>query len=154
MKISLPALVTFLLFVWINPAIGSANKKSPDPSFFLSGNSSLPYDSLIGKDKDRLNHSSKICVCEVLGLQSANHRVRNYALFAERTNLKNLSYDIHKAKWILEKEKRHLADFFYDKMDVIDDVVEITDSRSLFTKMKKNHKTLILYDILNADVKR
>src|SRR5277367_5324203 len=133
MKISLPILKTILFFVWSN-------------SIFAS-----PKDTLsLKKNNKEIVPSGKICACQVLQLESLNHRPRNYALLAERTNRKSFFYDSHKAKWRIEKEKKHLTDFFYDKVEVIDDFVETTDCRSLFIKMKKKQKTLILYDILDA----
>lgn len=126
-------------------------------SVYASGKHSIPVhsfnDSLAKKEKE-FEVPSKICVCQVLQLESTNHRVRNYALYAERTNRKSFTYDVHKAKWILEKEKKHLADFFYDKLNVLDDLMEVSDCKSMFIKMKKKHRTLILYDILDADIKR
>lgn len=114
---------------------------------------SIKSDSL--KRKVNANLSSvKICACQVLQLGSLNHKTKNYALFAERTNRKSFLYDSNKAKWVLEKEKRHLTDFFYDKMEVLDNFVENTDCRSLYLRMKKKHSKLILYDILDADLKR
>ncbi len=148
MKISIPILNVVLFFVW-STAIFAAPKAS-----VLSAHLpfSAKYDSL--KKKNKEIEPSKICACQVLQLESLNHKPRNYALLAERTNKKSFFYDSHKAKWRIEKEKRHLTDFFYDKLEVIDDFVETTDCRSLFIKMKKKQKSLILYDILDADVKR
>jgi hypothetical protein len=114
---------------------------------------SVKTDSL----KRRINEnpsSVKICACQVLQLGSLNNKAKNYVLFAERTNRKSFLYDSNKARWVLEKEKRHLTDFFYDKMEVLDDFVENTDCRSLYSRMKKKHSKLILYDILDADLKR
>src|SRR5271154_7170799 len=149
MKISLPILKTILFFVWSNSIFAS-----PKDTLLLKH---LPltakYDSLKKNNKE-IVPSGKICACQVLQLESLNHRPRNYALLAERTNRKSFFYDSHKAKWRIEKEKKHLTDFFYDKLEVIDDFVEISDCRSVFIKMKKKQKSLILYDILDADVKR
>jgi len=149
MKTSLPVLTFALFLVCSNSVWADCSKDS-----ILRDVSLVKNDSLRKKDKSAEPHSLKICACQVLQLQSLNHKPKNYALYAERTNRKSYTYDVHKAKWILEKEKKHLADFFYDKLDVLDDIVEITDCKSLFIKMKKKHRTLILYDILDADVKR
>jgi hypothetical protein len=148
MKISLRILNVTVFFVW-STVIFAAPKDS-----ILSAHLpfSVKYDSL--KKKDTEIEPSKICACQILQLESLNHKPRNFALLAERTNKKSFFYDSHKAKWRIEKEKRHLTDFFYDKLEVIDDFVETTDCRSLFIKMKKKQRTLILYDILDADLKR
>ena len=148
MKRSLPVLI-IALFICCNISFAS-NKNSGYYFIFSEKKDTLAKNS----DKEKAPHILKICACQVLQLQSANHRLRNYAVYAERTNKKSLSYDVRKAKWIIEKEKKHLVDYFYDKMDVIDDLVEITDCKSLYIKMKKKHRTLVLYDILDADIKK
>jgi hypothetical protein len=148
MKTSLPLLTIGLLFFTAR-AQAIPPGRSNCPSCLV-----IKSDSLRKKERAEEPHIIKICACQVLALASANHKTRNYALFAERTNSKTYLYDVHKAKGILEKEKKHLAYFFYDKLNVLDEFVEVTDCRSLFTKMKKKHSSLILYDILDADCKR
>ena len=148
MKISLPILKMILFFVWSNAIFASPK----DPLLSTHLHLSVKYDSL-KKDK-AIAPAGKICACQVLQLQSLNHKPRNYALFAEQTNRKSFFYDSHRAKWRIEKEKKHLTDFFYDKLEVIDDFVEISDCRTVFIKMKKKQRSLILYDILDADLKR
>ncbi len=136
-----------ILFIIVVIALICGNKS------FASTAVCLPkYDSSLLRDS--LKHGMKICACQILAFQSANHKPRNYVLLAERTNMRSYAYDAHKAKWIIEKEKKHLSDFFYDKLDVINDFVEVSDCRSLFFKMKKKQRSLILYDILDADVRR
>ncbi|HSZ85980.1 MAG TPA: hypothetical protein VK787_08105 [Puia sp.] len=153
MKTSLPLLFTFLF--WGASLFAHPNKNLIYHSAFSLKNDSLrKNDSVVKKNKDNAPHVLKICACQVLKLQSANYRARNYALYSERTNKKSYSYDLNKAKWILEREKKHIADLFYDKVDVLDDIVEATDCRSMFLKMKRQHKTLILYDIVDADIKK
>jgi hypothetical protein len=153
MKTFLPLLFIFLF--WGVATLAHSNKNLIYHFAFSIKNDSLrKNDSVVKKDKDNAPHVLKICACQVLKLQSANYRARNFALYSERTNRKSYTYDLHKAKSILEKEKKHIADLFYDKVDVLDDIVEVTDCRSMFLKMKKKHKTLILYDIVDADIKR
>ena len=151
MKTSLPLLFTFLF--WGVAVFAHSNKNLIYHSVFSLKNDSLRKSDSVVK-KDNAPHILKICACQVLKLQSANYKARNFALYSERTNKKSYSYDVNKAKWILEREKRHIANLFYDKVDVLDDIVEATDCRSMFLKMKKQHKTLILYDIVDADIKK
>jgi|ERR1700722_526932 hypothetical protein len=151
MKTFLPLLFTFLF--WGAAAFAHSNKNLIYHSVFSLKNDSLRKSDSVVK-KDNAPHILKICACQVLKLQSANYKARNFALYSERTNKKSYSYDVNKAKWILEREKRHIANLFYDKVDVLDDIVEATDCRSMFLKMKKQHKTLILYDIVDADIKK
>jgi hypothetical protein len=153
MKTSLPLLLTFLF--WGTAIFAHPNKNLIYRSAFSIKNDSLrKNDLVIKKDKDNAPHILKICACQVLKLQSANYKARNFALYSERTNRKSYTYDVNKAKSILEREKKHIANLFYDKVDVLDDIVEVTDCRSMFTKMKKQHRSLILYDIVDADIKR
>src|ERR1700689_2428648 len=94
MKISIPILKTILFFVWSN-AIFASPKDS-----LLSGHlsSTAKYDSLRKKNNEIVPFG-KICACQILQLESLNHKPRNYALLAERTNRKSFFYDSHKAKW-------------------------------------------------------
>ena len=62
-------------------------------------------------------HTIKICSCQVLALQSSSYRrQKNIALFAEKTNGRSFSYDINRINRVIEKEKRHMQSFFYDKL--------------------------------------
>jgi hypothetical protein len=96
----------------------------------------------------------KICSCQILDLQSSNHRQRNIALLAERSKSRNLSYDINRITRVMGKEKKHMQSFFYDKLTVTNSFTERTDCRSLYLKLKRKNKYLILYDILDADARR
>jgi hypothetical protein len=98
--------------------------------------------------------SGKICSCQVLELQSTNHRHRNFAVLAEKTNGKSVFSDIMKVNRILEKEKKHIQFLFYDKLTVVNAVTEATDCRSLYSKLKFKNRSLMLYDILDADTRR
>lgn len=101
-----------------------------------------------------LKHSIKICSCQVLALQSsAYRRQKNIALFAEKTNGRSFSYDMNRINRVIEKEKRHMQSFFYEKLIVMNSFTEHTDCKSLYTKLKSSNKHLILYDILNADIR-
>jgi hypothetical protein len=111
-------------------------------------------DTSFKNERTLVARGMKICACQILEFQSANMRTRSYALLAERTSMRGYAYDVHRAKGTIEKEKKHLSEFFYDKLALVSDLVEITDCRTLFTKMKKKQRSLILYDILDADVKR
>jgi hypothetical protein len=149
MKKSLP----LLIFLFGNLAVSAhSGKNSIYHAAFSIEDSLIKNDSVIKKATTQ--HVIKICACQVLKLQSANYKARNFALYSERTNRKSYNYDVNKARSILEREKKHIANLFYDKVDVLDDIVEVTDCRSMFTKMKKKHRSLILYDIVDADIKR
>ncbi|MBS1667101.1 MAG: hypothetical protein JST58_06985 [Bacteroidetes bacterium] len=99
-------------------------------------------------------NSTKICSCQILALQTSYRRQRNFALFAEITKRRNMSSDLHVTRKVLDKEKRYMRAMFYDKVEVINTFSEATDCRSLFKKLKTDHKQLYMYDILDADIRR
>jgi len=114
-------------------------------------------DSSIEKTVPVVTHSlssTKICSCQILNLQSANYIHRNVAVFAEKTNNGNSSLNYRIAKQVIEKEKKHLRELFYDKMEVLNTVAETIDCKSLYNKLKGADQSLIIYDILDADIKR
>ena len=124
-------------------------KKLPFHFFFYNNN--LEDTSEVNVVK----HTIKICSCQVLALQSSTYRrQKNIALFAEKTNGRNFSYDINRINRVMEKEKKHMQSFFYDKLFVLNSFTEHTDCKSLYTKLKSKNKYLILYDILDADIRR
>ncbi len=119
----------------------------PGIYFFSLGNK---YDTTVGISK----YSIKICSCQVLELQSTNHRHRNIALFAEKSNGRSLLADMGRMNRVIEKEKKHMQSFFYDKLTVVNVFTEATDCRSLYARLKNKNRSLVLYDILNADTRR
>jgi hypothetical protein len=135
------------------------------PSLFGSAGNFLPRDkksdttvsvSKSYKKDTVVNTSSqilKICSCQIMDLQSSNHRQRNIALLAERSKSRNLNYDLSRISKVMGKEKKHLQYFFYDKLVVTNSFTERTDCRSLYLKLKRKNKFLILYDILDADIR-
>jgi hypothetical protein len=101
-----------------------------------------------------IRYSTKICTCEILILQSSYRRQKNFALFAEMTKRKSLASDLSFAKRVIEKEKKHMRSFFYDKLEVLATVADATDCKSLYKKLKIKNKSLYMYDILDADARR
>ncbi|HLK27800.1 MAG TPA: hypothetical protein VKT28_04415 [Puia sp.] len=101
-----------------------------------------------------IKKSTKICSCQILVLQTTHRRQKNFALFAERTNKKSFASDVSFANRVIEKEKRHLQSFFYDKLEVVGTVSDAIDCKSMFKRLKDKNKSLFLYDILDADIRR
>ena len=106
MKSSLPFLITFLF-------LGATVFAHPNKNLIYHSTFSLKNDSLRKNDsvikKDNASHILKICACQVLKLQSANYKARNFALYSERTNRKSYTYDVNKARSILEREKKQYS---------------------------------------------
>ena len=103
--------------------------------------------------KDIHGKVGKICSCQVLDLKSANYDHKHVAVFAEQTRYSDLSADFQAAKTAIEKEKKHLKDFFYDRLHVVGNISEETDCRTLYIKLKFADQSLVMYDILDADLR-
>lgn len=101
-----------------------------------------------------IKRGTKICSCQILVLQTSYRRQKNFALFAERTNKKSFASDISFANRVIEREKRHLQSFFYDKLEVVGTISDAIDCKSMFKRLKTKNKSLYLYDILDADIRR
>jgi hypothetical protein len=122
------------------------------PKNFLSTVKNVDADFALNE----INRSkgAKICSCQILNLESANYQHRNVAVFAEKTNHGNYSSDYKIAKDAIEKEKRHLRQMFYDKLKVVNKIAQTTDCRSLYIKLKGADSSLVMYDILDADIRK
>jgi hypothetical protein len=146
-------------FIIINSSV-LAGKYSVKPVSNFSANFLVTVkklDSSIEMSKPavaRASSGTKICSCQILNLQSANYVHRNVAVFAEKTNSGNSSANYKIAKQVIEKEKKHLRELFYDRMEVLHTVAETTDCKSLYNKLKGSDQSLVIYDILDADIKR
>lgn len=108
------------------------------------------YDTSQGIQKNYI----KLCSCQILELQINNRRQRDIALFAEKTNGHNLGSDLRKVNRVIEKEKIHMQNMFYDKLTVLRAFTESTDCRTLYLQLKRKNARLVLYDILDADIRR
>jgi len=97
--------------------------------------------------------SAKICSCQILEMQSSNYEHRNVAVFAETTNHGGKSADYKVTKSAIEKEKKHLKRMFYDKVKVVNQISQTGDCKTLYVQLKGADNTLVMYDILDADVK-
>jgi hypothetical protein len=145
-------LLVFLIFF-------SSNLFGADKEIILASDKFPPDSSYFINEKDTsvavFKHNIKICSCQVLAFQTSTyHRQKNFALFAEKSNGRSLTYDMSRINRVMEKEKKHMQSFFYDKLTVLNSFTEHTDCKSLYTKLKSKNKFLILYDILDADIRR
>ncbi|MBS1947802.1 MAG: hypothetical protein JST47_08545 [Bacteroidetes bacterium] len=96
--------------------------------------------------------SAKICACQVLGVTSNNSRSEQLiAVFAEGSNTGNLSFNFATASSVLQKEKKHLQYFFFNKIKVYEKVTSAFSCRSLYNSLRSKYDNLELYDVLNAD---
>ncbi|HTS44168.1 MAG TPA: hypothetical protein VMH01_07205 [Puia sp.] len=131
---------------------GSPKPVSPfSPDFFALVRK---IDSSLALSEIQSSRTRKICSCQILNLQSSNYKHNNVAVFAEKTSQGNYSAASRIATVVIEKEKRHLRHAFYDRLQVINRFSENTDCRSLFSKLKGADHSLVMYDILDADVRK
>jgi hypothetical protein len=142
------------IFAFLFSNISFAGKSSLTPYHNISR---IKLSGLINKN-DTASHlikkSTKICSCQILILQTTHKRQKSFALFAERTNKKSFASDVSFANRVIEKEKRHMQSFFYDKLEVVGSVSDAIDCKSMFKRLKDKNKSLFLYDILDADIRR
>jgi len=96
--------------------------------------------------------TGRICSCQILNLESSNYSHRHIALFAEKTN-HGSSADFNVAKSRINREKKHLKQMFYDKVEVVSEAEAEGSCHSLYLRMKTRDARLQIYEILNADIR-
>jgi hypothetical protein len=157
MKLSIRAWLLLILPFFFNTS-GFAGNLSARPvnrlssGFYLcvrklDANMNFPRPASIGKSV------IKVCSCQILSLQSNNYQQTDIGVFAERSKKGSFPTEIRIAEKTIEKEKKHMKLLFYDKMRVVDQISEATDCKSLYLKLKLKNNLLIIYDILDADIK-
>ena len=131
---------------------GSPKPVSPfSPDFFALVRK---VDSGLSLSEIPSSRTRKICSCQILNLQSSNYKHNNVAVFAEKTSQGNYSAASKIAREVIEKEKKHLRHAFYDRLQVVNRFSENTDCQSLYSKLKGADHSLVMYDILDADIRR
>jgi hypothetical protein len=95
----------------------------------------------------------KVCSCEILSVSSGKNQYDGVAVFAEKSFKGSYAANISAANKILEKERKHLKNYFYDHLKVLQRVQGAQDCRSLFIQLKMENQSLQMYDILDADVR-
>ena len=93
----------------------------------------------------------KVCACQLLTIKTKNQQDENVAVFSEKINNGDLSADFAVATQVLEKEKKHMKAFFYEKVKVIDRKVVATDCKTFYKQLKVQNDNLIMYELLDAD---
>jgi hypothetical protein len=129
---------------------GSPKPVSPFPSTFL--NSVKKADAGFNLTSEESRAKPRICSCQILSMSSRNYQHSNVAVFAEKVNSGSLAAGLDATREAIEKEKKHLRLMFYDKLQVTFRTSEATDCRSLFNRLKEQNSSLVLYDILDADI--
>jgi hypothetical protein len=97
------------------------------------------------------NSVGRICSCQILNLGSSNYDHRYVVLLAEKTAKGNsAAYNVAKNR--IQKEKKHLKQMFYDKVEVVSEMQGAGSCKSMFLQLKTADSHLQLYEILNADI--
>ena len=95
--------------------------------------------------------TGKICSCQVLNLESSNFDHRYVVLLAEKKNDGNgTAFTVAKNR--IQKEKKHLKQMFYDKIQVVSEIQGTGSCKAMFYRLRKADVSLQLYEILNADI--
>jgi hypothetical protein len=115
-------------------------------------NSSAFITSLVSYDK-QFNKElvTKVCACQLLTIKTKNQQTDNVAVFSEKINNGDLRADFAVAVEVLEKEKKHMKAFFYDKVTVIGKQVVATDCKTFYKQLKVQFADLQMYELLDAD---
>jgi hypothetical protein len=101
---------------------------------------------------DEANSSAgTICSCQVLNLASSNYDHRYVVLLAEKKN-DGTGTAFAMAKNRLQKEKKHLKQMFYDKIQVVSEMQGTGSCKAMFYRLRSADESLRLYEILNADI--
>src|ERR1700759_5615608 len=100
---------------------------------------------------DEANATGKICSCQILNLASSNYDHRYVVLLAEKKNDGSGSA-FTVAKNRLQKEKKHLKQMFYDKIQVVSEKQGTGSCEVMFYHLRAADASLRLYEILNADI--
>lgn len=101
--------------------------------------------------EDGNSSTEMICSCQVLNLESSNYNHRFVVLLAEKKNDRT-GTAFTKAKNRIQKEKKHLKQMFYDKIQVVSEMQGTGSCKAMFYRLKTADMSLQLYEILNADI--
>ena len=94
---------------------------------------------------------AKVCACQVLRVESKNEKATFIAVFVQAVNNGDLIYNFASAATVLEKEKKHLKDFFFTKIKTTENVTAATECSMLYKSIRIKYADIKLYDVLDAD---
>ena len=129
---------------WANPQ-HSPQSTPFSPNF---ANSIKEFDARFAE-----KNVAKVCACQLMNLRSRNDQLENVAIFAEKTNYGDQKRDFSIVKDVLEKEKKHMKSFFYNKIEVLNKMVVATDCKTLYRQLQTTNNDVKLYQVLDADAK-
>jgi len=95
--------------------------------------------------------TAKVCACQILRVESNNEEQNFIAVFAQATNTGDLSFNFASANTVLEKEKKHLKNFFYTKIKTAENVTAATECSAMYKNIQVKYANVKMYDVLDAD---
>jgi hypothetical protein len=101
--------------------------------------------------KEGNSSAGKICSCQILNLASSNFDHRYVVLLAEKKN-DGSGTAFAVAKNRIQKEKKHLKQMFYDKIELVSETQGRGSCQDMFYHLRTTNVSLQLYEILNADI--
>ena len=95
--------------------------------------------------------AAKVCACQILRVASKNQTEAVIAVFAQATNTGELNFNFSNATSVLEKEKKHLKEFFFTSVKTAENVTAPTECSMLYKNIQVKYANVKMYDVLDAD---
>lgn len=155
----------FLLFFVVQTGFAGQGSVRPVKNLSFIPESIQKLDSVLSNEvslveikkaseltSDEANSSAgKICSCQILNLASSNFDHRFVVLLAEKKN-DGSGTAFAVAKNRIQKEKKHLKQMFYDKIELVSETQAVGSCKDMFYRLRTTNVSLQLYEILNADI--
>lgn len=110
------------------------------------------FTATLKESKFLFDHqAAKVCACQILRVESKNQKEAFIAVFAQATNTGDLSFNFSTANTVLEKEKKHLKDFFFTKVKTAENVTAATECSKMYKSIQVKYDNVKMYDVLDAD---
>ena len=95
-------------------------------------------------------YRAKVCACQLLQVSSNNQPYTFIAVFAEAANKGNSSLVLNAADLILEKEKKHLRNFFFSSVRTAK-MTAISGCEAMTAQVREKYESVTIYSVLDAD---
>ena len=164
-RLTRTSFASFLLCLVLQASFAGQNSVSPLDSISFLPASVGKVDSVLNshvtllevekkseESTEEANSAGKICSCQILNLSSSNYDHRFVVLLAEKKK-DGAGNAFLKAKNRIQKEKKHLKQMFYDKIEVVSEMQGTGSCDAMFSSLRKVNVSLQLYEILDADIK-
>ncbi len=93
----------------------------------------------------------KVCACQILRVESKNEEENFIAVFAQAVNTGDINGNLAAANSVLEKEKKHLKNLFYTKIQMAGNIGTATECSLLYKNIQAQYSQVKMYDVLDAD---